>query len=96
MIKVIEEIPYGICPECRRRLMLLRSEYTAYILAESGWIQSKVDEKSDLKMVCPNCGFTRKARVGDSGLIPEGLDDMNLPRKPILKNLISDNKEEEE
>lgn len=85
LLHVIKRLPMGICPVCGKPLMLLRSEYTAYILAESGYIRSKVDEKSEMKMICPKCGYIENARVGDDGIIPERLDDL-VPSTGEIKN----------
>lgn len=91
----IEQIPFGICPKCDSPLMLLRAQYTAYKLARSGWIQAQVDEKSEMKVVCPKCGYTNKVTITDKGITPLGYDTSIDTRKPILKNPIGNKYEAE-
>ena len=38
-----------------------------------------------MKMICPKCGHTENARVGDDGIIPERLDDL-VPSTGEIKN----------
>ncbi len=81
---------FGICPKCGKPLMLLRAEYTAYVLAPSGYIQSQVDEKSEMKRICPACGYSDICVATDHGILPEEYvnESVNDSNKPIKNNPI--------
>lgn len=84
---VIEIIPPGICPQCGKNMMLLRADYSAYKVSPSGYLEARVDEKSELTLVCPSCGFSTKAHMSVNGVLPDGFDD-RLLREPITNNPI--------
>ncbi|MBQ8131000.1 MAG: hypothetical protein IJ193_00750 [Bacilli bacterium] len=81
---------FGICPMCNAQVMLLKSEYSAYRLSESGWITSQTDSKTEFKIVCPECGFVYDVEVTPYGLSAKGakIEEDIEPRKPILDNPI--------
>lgn len=67
--------------------MLLRADYSAYNVSSSGYLEARVDEKSELTLVCPICGFSTSAHMSVNGVLPDGFDD-RLLLKPIERNPI--------
>jgi hypothetical protein len=51
LLEVVAQNKFGICPMCNSPTMLLRSNYSAYHLSESGWITSQTDSKTEFKFI---------------------------------------------
>ena len=90
LIEIAGVNKFGICPMCGARTMLLKSEYSAYTLSESGWITSQTDSTTDFKIVCPKCEFVYDVVVTPFGLSAKGavVSENEETRKPILNNPI--------
>ena len=90
LIEVAALNKFGMCPMCNKQVMLLKSEYSAYKLSESGWITSQTDSKTEFKIVCPHCGYVYEVVVTPYGLSAKGakIEEEYEPRKPILNNPI--------
>ena len=90
LIEVAAVNKFGICPMCNKQVMLLKSEYSAYKLSESGWITSQTDSKTEFKIVCPECGYVYDVVVTPYGLSSKGaiIEEKYESRKPILNNPI--------
>ena len=86
LLEVVAQNKFGICPMCNSPTMLLRSNYSAYHLSESGWITSQTDSKTEFKIVCPECGFVLEVQVTPYGLAPlrSELTEEEELRNPIL------------
>ncbi len=90
LIEIAAVNKFGVCPMCGERTMLLKSEYSAYTLSESGWITAQTDSTSDFKVVCPKCEFVYDVVITPYGLSAKGaiIDEDHETRKPILNNPI--------
>jgi len=90
LIEIAEVNKFGICPMCGSKTMLLKSEYSAYTLSESGWITSQTDSITDFKVICPKCEFVYDVVITPYGLSAKGaiIDEDKEKRKPILNNPI--------
>lgn len=96
LIDVIFENQFGICPICGKPMMLLKSEHQAFTLSSSGWITSRVDQKTFWKVVCPNCEHTHTMKITKCGLTPIEMDDDDDNRLPVLEENPIASKEEDE
>ena len=83
--KVMEVIPMGLCPRCKHPMMVLVADYAAYKLSESGYKESYVDEKRDVKQICTHCGFSRDAYITIMGrVLPKGVHEYTeIKKNPI-------------
>ena len=70
--EVVMRNKFGICPVCGNKLLLLKSEFEAYAMGDTAWIQKSLEKRVDYKGICLKCGYKINYELTERGLEPVG------------------------
>lgn len=79
---------FAICPRCHHTKILMKSDYAAYRVSDTAWIQAELTKEIYYKLVCPKCGHTTPMELTVRGLQPVGFRG-EPTQEPILQDPVA-------